>query len=83
VRPCTFQKKGHEFFEEGSLIVVVKRKCWQQADLELHSTFDQNAESNAAIAGTGFANLLNDRPSSPSKAAARMVMNLAIGPGGI
>jgi hypothetical protein len=32
------------------------RTYWQQADLEIHSTTEENAASNVAIAGTGFAN---------------------------
>jgi hypothetical protein len=71
--------RSHDFTPKSYL----GRKYWQQAELELHSTTEENATSNGAIAGTSFANLLNDRPSSPSEAAVRMVMNLAIGPGGI
>lgn len=59
------------------------RTFWQQADLRIYSTTEENATSDGAIAGTSFANLLDDRPSTPSEAAVRMVMNLAIGPGGI
>ena len=59
------------------------RNFWQQAELELHSTTEENATANGAIAGTSFINFLNDRSSTPSEAAATMVMNLAVGPGGI
>ena len=32
------------------------RTYWQQADFEIHSTTEENAACNGAIAGTGFAN---------------------------
>lgn len=59
------------------------RLFWQQAELEIHSTTEENATSNGAIAGTGWANLRHDRAQSPTEAAAEMVKNLARGPGGI
>lgn len=71
--------RAHDFVPRQHL----GRTFWQQADLEIHSTTEENAAFNGAIAGTGFVNPHNDRPSSPSEVAARMVKNLAIGPGGI
>lgn len=59
------------------------RAHWQQADLEVYSTTEENATSGGAIAGTGFVNLLNDRPSSAAEAAQTLVENLARGPGAI
>ena len=59
------------------------RTYWQQAELEIHSTSEENATSNGAIAGAGWANFRDDRPSSPSEAAADMVKRLATGPGAI
>lgn len=59
------------------------RTYWQQAELEIHSTTEENPIFNGAIAGTAFANLHNSRASSPSEAAVMMVDNLARGPGGI
>jgi hypothetical protein len=59
------------------------RAYWQQAALEVHSTTEENAWFNGAIAGTSFINFREDRPSSPAEAAQSMVTNLAIGPGGI
>ena len=69
----------HDFVPKAYL----GRDFWQQADLEVYSTTEENAAFNGAIAGTGFINFRKDRPSTPSEAAAAMVMNLAIGPGGI
>jgi len=71
--------RSHDFTPKPHL----GRNFWQQAELELHSTTEENATSNGAIAGTSFVNPLSDRPSSPVEAAMRMVTNLAIGPGGI
>jgi hypothetical protein len=59
------------------------RLFWQQAELEIHSTTEENATSNGAIAGTFWANLRHDRAQTPPEAAAEMVKNLARGPGGI
>ncbi len=59
------------------------RIFWQQAELEIHSTTEENPAFNGAIAGTGFANLRDDRASTPSEAAADMVNRIAMGPGGI
>lgn len=59
------------------------RLFWQQADLEVYSTTEENATSNGAIAGTGWANLRDDRSQSPAEAAAELVKNLARGPGAI
>ncbi|MFN0183328.1 MAG: hypothetical protein ACKVQR_05850 [Aquabacterium sp.] len=71
--------RSHDFTPR----VYLGRNFWQQADLEVHSTTEENPTSNGAIAGTGFANFHNDRPSTHAEAAVTMVMNLAIGPGGI
>lgn len=59
------------------------RLFWQQAELEIHSTTEENATSNGAIAGTFWANLRHDRAQTPPEAAAEMVKNLARGPGAI
>ena len=59
------------------------RLFWQQAEVELHGTTDEYAASRGAFAGTAFANLRDDRPSTASEAARDIVTRLAIGPGAI
>ena len=71
--------RSHDFVPKQYL----GRTFWQQAELEIHSTTEENASFNGAIAGTSFANFHSDRASSPSEAAVMMVTNLARGPGGI
>lgn len=71
--------RAHDFVPKQYL----GRRFWQQADLEIHSTTEENAAFNGAIAGTAFANFHYDRASSPAEAAVTMVGNLARGPGGI
>jgi len=71
--------RSHDFVAKQHL----GRRFWQQAELEIHSTTEENAAFNGAIAGTAFANFHNDRASSPLEAAVMMVANLARGPGGI
>jgi hypothetical protein len=71
--------RAHDFVPRQHL----GRTFWQQADLEVHSTTEENASSSGAVAGTGFVNFHDDRPSTPAEAAQTMVTNLARGPGGI